>query len=179
MCGPLPLARGPFAFTRTRVDLFWSLALRRAWTIIRERIFFYCLRRTRGQYYIKRSDLCPPRWTFLDRADLLSVMGGCLSLAHFHLLGPQVDFSVHSRFACGSFSPRADLFLLLARITHGQYPIKRTDLCQPRADLSYVMGGPLSFARGPFSFIRTPSGLLWSLLLRTRTILSSIGPFTP
>ena len=113
MCDLLPLTRGPFALTRTRVDLFRSLALRRAWTILREKIFFYCLRRTRGQYSIKRSDLCPPRWTFFVRADLLS-----------------------------------------------------------------VMGGPLSIARGPFSFIMTPSGLFCPLALRMRTILFVSGPFS-
>ena len=46
------------------------------------------------------------------------------------------------------------------------------------ADLLYVMGEPFSLARGPFSFIGTPSGLFWSLALRVRTILSASGPFS-
>jgi hypothetical protein len=55
--------------------------------------------------------------------------------------------------------------------------MKRADLCPPSADLFrsrgpfYVMDRPLPLARGPFSFIRTPSGLLCSLKLRMRTIL--------
>ena len=40
------------------------------------------------------------------------------------------------------------------------------------------MCGPLSLARRPFSFIETPSGLLWSVALRVRTILSASGPFS-
>ena len=39
-----------------------------------------------------------------------------------------------------------------------------------RTDLLYVMGGPLSLARGPFLFIRTPSGLFCSLKLGELTI---------
>src|SRR5208282_3186481 len=46
------------------------------------------------------------------------------------------------------------------------------------ADLLYVMCGPPSLARGPFSFIGTPSGPFWSLTLRVRTILSASGPFS-
>jgi hypothetical protein len=40
------------------------------------------------------------------------------------------------------------------------------------------MGGPLSLARGPLSFIGTPSELFWSLALQGRTILSASGPFS-
>ena len=46
------------------------------------------------------------------------------------------------------------------------------------ADLLYVMFGPLSLARGAFSFIVTPSGPCWSLALLVRTILSASGPFS-
>ena len=46
------------------------------------------------------------------------------------------------------------------------------------ADLLYVMCGPLSLARGPFSLIVTPSELFWSLALHVGTILSASGPFS-
>ena len=127
--GPLPATRGPFicygrtSVPRTRPVFFhqdpeWTFLLTRASLhhSLHDRTFFYCLHSTRRQYPIKCMDFCPPRWTFLVRADLLSVIGGCLSLARapFSFIRTRVDFSVHSRFACGPFSPRADLFLLLA-----------------------------------------------------------------
>ena len=109
-------SRGPFAFTRTRVNLFWSLALRHAWTILHERISFYCLRRICGQYSIKRTDRCLP-CADLFRSRIPFFCHGRTSVPRtrtaFIYHDPQVDFSVHSRFACGPFSPRADLFLLL------------------------------------------------------------------
>jgi hypothetical protein len=134
MAGPLPRTRTVFfhqdpewTFVLTRASLHHSL---------HERTFFYCLRSTRRQYPIKCTDFCPPRWTFLVRADLLSVIGGPLSLARgpFSFIRTRVDFSVHSRFACGPFSPRADLFLLLAK--HA-------------STVSYQTYGPLPDARGP------------------------------
>jgi hypothetical protein len=125
--GPLPAARGPFilcygrtSVPRTRTvfihqdpELTFLLTRASLHHSLRERTIFYCLISTRGQYPIKHTDLCSPRWTFLVRADLLSVMGGCMSLA-----------------------------------------------------------------RGPFSFIRTPGGLFCSLALRMRIILSASGPFS-
>jgi hypothetical protein len=89
-----------------------------------------------------------------------------------------VDFSGHSRFACGPFSPPADLVPLLAWHTWAVF---------------YQTYGPLPAACEPFSFSRTfcmlcvdlcfslpdrfnssarPSGPFWSLVLRVRTILS-------
>jgi hypothetical protein len=59
---------------------------------------------------------------------------------------------------------------------HGEYPIKCSDLCPPRltffvrADPLSVAGGPMSYARGQFSLIRTPSGIFCSLALRMWTI---------
>ena len=80
---------------------------------LRERTFLYCLRSTRGQYAITYADFCPPRWTFLVRADLVSVMGGPLSPARgpFSFIRTRVDFSDHSRFTRGPFSPRMGFFL--------------------------------------------------------------------
>ena len=108
----------------------------------------------------------------------------CPSLAdRFHSSGPQVDFSVHSRFACGPFSPRADLFLFLAWHTRGQYSIKLTDLCPPRADLfrsrgPFICYGRTFFPRSRTVFIhRDPE---WTFLVTralVRTILSASGPF--
>jgi hypothetical protein len=78
--------------------------------------------------------------------------------------------SGHEHFACG-------LFLHSGPFTYG--PLLTA--CGPffvLADCLYVMGGPLSLARGQFSFIGTSSGLFWSLALRVRTIISASGPFS-
>ena len=116
MCGPLPLARGPFSFTRNRVNLFWSHALR-AHNSLRERTFFLLLAWHTWAVFYQTYGPLPTTcgtfsfpWTFnMTRWDL------CPSLAdRLHSPRPRVDFSGHSRFACGLFSPRADLFLLLA-----------------------------------------------------------------
>ena len=69
LCGHLSLARAPFSFIGIPTELFWSLALRVRTIYLRERSFFYCLRGTRGQYSINRTELCPPR------ADLFRTRG--------------------------------------------------------------------------------------------------------
>ena len=88
-CGPLPAACGPFrsrepficyvltSVPRSRTVFIHQNPERtllvtrgsRADRFLRERTFFYCLRDTRDQYSIKRTDLCPPR------ADLLRSRG--------------------------------------------------------------------------------------------------------
>ena len=75
----------------------------------------------------------------------------------FHSSGPRVDFSGHSRFASGPFSPRADLFLLFVFLSNVWTSARRVRTFLVLVDLLYGMGGPLSLACGPLSFIRTPS----------------------
>src|SRR5208282_2767668 len=114
---------------------------------LRERTFFYCLPGTRGQYSIKRTDLCPPRvdlfrsrghfiyyvWTYDPRSRTIFIYRD----AEWTILVTRASRADHSL--------RQRTFFYCLRGTRGQYSIKRTDLCPSRttffvlADLLYVM----------------------------------------
>jgi len=186
---PLPTACGPFLFSRTFymlcVDLRPSLAHR--FHSSGSRLDFSDHSRFACGPYSPRADLflllAWHRWTvfYQTYGPLPSACGPFSFSRTFYMLwanlfpsladrfyssGPRVDFSGHSRFACGPFSPRADLFLLLVFLSNVWTSARRVRTFFVLADLLYVMGGPLSLACGPLSFIRTPSGLFWSLALR-------------
>jgi len=109
--------------------------------------------------------------TFFVLADLLYVMCYPLSLARgpFSFIGTQSglfwSLAHHVRTnisASGPFSIAFVAHLVSIRILENV----RTSARLVRtffvlADLLYVMCGPLSPARGPFSFIGTPSELFW------------------
>jgi hypothetical protein len=59
MCGPLSLACGPFSIIGTPSGLFWSLALA-CGPFSPQMDLFLLPGSTRGQFSIKRTDLCPP-----------------------------------------------------------------------------------------------------------------------
>jgi len=116
VCGHLPLARGPFSFSRTPNRLFWSLALRVRTIISASGTFsIACVAHVIGILSNMQTSARRAR-TFYVRADLLSLMGGPVSLARgpFSFISTSSGLSVHSRFACGPFSPRTDRSLLLA-----------------------------------------------------------------
>src|SRR5208282_13393 len=107
-----------------RADLFVLLAWR-TWSV------FY-------QRYGPMSAACGP-FPFL-RTFYMLWMDLCPSLAdRFHSSGPRADFSGHSRFTCGPFSSRADLFLLL--------------LAWHTRSVFYQTYGPLSAACRSFSLL--------------------------
>jgi hypothetical protein len=95
------------------VNVFWSLALR-AQNTLRERTFYIASVAYVGSTLSNVRTSASRVRTFFIIVDLFYVMGGLMSLARdrFNSSGPRVTFSGHSRFACGPFSPRVDLFLL-------------------------------------------------------------------
>jgi hypothetical protein len=153
---------------------------------LRERTSFDCLRGTRGQYSIKLRACVRRARTFFVRADHSYVMGRPLTFTR----GPLSFIGTPSRlFWSLAFHGRTILSasgpFSIASVAHVDSILSnvRTSARRMRtffvlADLLYVMCGPLSYPRGPFSFIGTPSGLFWSLALGVRTILSASGPFS-
>ena len=135
MSGPVPRSRTIFIYRDPEWTFLITLASR-ADHSLRERTFFYCLRGTRGQY-LNRSELCLPRADLFVLADLLYVMCGPLFLAGglFSFIGTPSGLFWSLAFVCGPFSPRADLFLLLAWHTWSVF---------------YQTYGPQPAAFGPF-----------------------------
>jgi hypothetical protein len=102
----------------------------------------------------------------------------CPSHVHrFHSL--ETNWTVLlTRASRADHSLRERMFFYCLRGTRGQHSIQHMDRCPPRAELFSVMSGPLSLARGLFSFIRTPSGHFCSLALRMRAIPYASGPIS-
>jgi hypothetical protein len=92
------------------------------------------------------------------------------------------------KLVLGMIVSNADIFLqertILYCVAHAD-SITHAYVSPPRADIVRSRGPCIRYVRTSIPRMRTafihstPSGHFWSLVLRTRTILSSIGPFSP
>ena len=142
MRGPLSLACGPLSFIGTPSGLYWSLALQERTILPASGPFsIACVAHVDSILSNMRTSARRMRTFSFSRTFYMLCVDLCISLAdRFHSSGHRADCSGHSRFTCGPFCSRADLFLLLTWHTWSVF---------------YQTYGPLPAVCGPFSISRT------------------------